>query len=534
MLAIFRQSLVAVRHITTGLLLLQLLGAADRRAEQLYKDGQKAERAGQTDRAYLLYAEAAAKDPANPMYWARAQTLRPLAAAQRSSVSLDAAAPNPNIDPSILGTITERDLEQSRTLLPPPELKAAPGRKDLDLRGSSTALFEQVAKAFHLLVVFDTAYQPKPSIRFQLADADYREALQALEAATDSFVVPAGDRLILVANDTPQKRTELDSTEAVVIPVPEPFSIQEVQEIATGVRGTFDIQRLMVDSQRRLILIRDRVSKVVMAQKVIHDLMQPKAQVAIEVELLASDQSSSLTYGLELPTSFPLVWVPNGAHNLLSTFPSGFANFLGFGGGHSQLAFGITNGSLFANATKSISTTLLRSEVVAADGEAASFHVGDKYPLVTSGYFGATTGTGQVFAPPPTFTFEDLGLVLKITPHVNGIDDISLEVEAEFKLLGSSSFNDIPVISNRKFQSKVSLAAGEWALLAGLMTETEGKTVTGIPGLSAVPFLHHTARTYDRGETLIILKPHLLSQPATEAIMTAAWVGTETRPRTQL
>jgi len=527
---------VVVRHIAAGLFLLQLLAAADRRADQLYKHAQKAERAGQTERAYLLYAEAAAKDPANAMYWARAQALRPPGFAQRATVTAEPkpAEPNANADPSILGAITDRDLQQTRTLLPPAQLKAAPGRKDLDLRGDSTALFEQVAKAFNLLVVFDSGYQPKPSMRFQLESADYREALNALEAATDSFIIPAGDRLMLVANDTPQKRTELDRTEAIVIPVPEPFAIQEVQEIATGVRGTFDIQRLTVDSQRRLILIRDRVSKVVMAQKLIQDLMKPKAQVAIEVELLASDQSSSLTYGLELPTSFPLVWVPNGAHNLLSSFPSGFANFFGFGGGHSQLAFGITDGSLFANATKAISTTLLKAEIVTSDGQPASFHVGDKYPIVTAAYLGATTGTGQVFAPPPTFTFEDLGLVLKITPHVNGVDDISLEVEAEFKLLGAGSFNDIPVISNRKFQSKVSLATGEWAVLAGLMTETDGKAITGIPGVAAIPFLRHNERNHDRGETLIVLKPHLLTLPPTESIMTAAWVGTETRPRSQL
>lgn len=523
---------MVARHIAAGLCLAHLLGAAERPAEQLYKDAQKEERAGHADRAYLLYAEAAAKNPANPLYWARAQALRPLTASAGPVAGAADTPPNP--DPSLFGTISDQDLREARQLAPPIQLKAAAGRKDFDLRGDSKALFEQVAKAFDVLVVFDTAYQPKAGLHLEVQGADYREALQALEAATNSFIIPAGDRLILVANDTTQKRTELDRTEAIVIPVPEPFSIQEVQEIAAAVRGTFDIQRLMVDTQRRLILVRDRVSKVVMAQKLIADLMKPKAQVAIEVELLASDNSSSLTYGLELPTSFPLVWVPHGERNLLSSFPAGVSNFFGFGGGHSQLAFGITNGSLFANATRSISTTLLKSEVVAADGAAASLHVGDKYPLVTSGYFGATTGTGQVFAPPPTFTFEDLGLVLKITPHVNGTEEISLEVEAEFKLLGASSFNDIPVISNRKFQSKVTLAAGEWAVLAGLMTETEGKTVAGIPGLAAIPLLRHDSRTRDRGETIILLKPHLLSLPPTESVTTAAWVGTETRPRSQL
>ena len=433
---------------------------------------------------------------------------------------------------AVLGTISDSDLAKARTLLPPPRLKASSGLKDFDLRGDARSLFEQVAKSFDLLVVFDSNYQPKSGLRFHLEQAGYREAFEALQAATESFIVPAGDKLILVANDTPQRRTELELNEAIVIPVPEPFAIQEVQEIATAVRGTLDIQKLMVDSQRRLVLIRDRASKVIMAEKLFHDLMQPKPQIAVEVELLASDQSSSLTYGLSLPTSFPLVWVPNGAKNITSSFPAGFTNFFGFGGGHSQLAVGITNGSLFANATKSFSTTLLKAEVVTSDGQAASLHVGEKYPIVTSSYLGAGSATTQVYAP--SINFEELGLILKITPHVHGLDSMTLDIEAEFKLLGALSINDIPIIHNRKFQSKVDLANGEWAVLAGLMTESESTTISGIPGVVKIPLLRHNDHSRDRGETVVLLKPHLLNLPPTEAVMRAAWVGTETRPRSQL
>jgi len=507
---------------------LCLLASAGPTAEQLFKDALKAEKSGQTVRAYLLYAEAAAADPTNISYWERAQALRPMAALMKSTESAAPQMSPDKIDRTLFGSISPQDLEKARQPLPPPELKVESGRRDFDIRGDSKSLWEQVARTLGLLVVFDTQYQPTRTIRFQLTGADYRETLRALEAATDSFLTPVSERLIFVVNDTTQKRTEFEGTAAVVIPFPETATVQELQELTVGVRGVLDIQKLMVDSQRRLILVRDRVVKVRLAEKLLQDLMRPRPQVAVEVEILAMDKTSSLSYGLTLPTAYPLVSFVKSNY-LNTSIPSGFAQFLTFGGGASLLGIGITSANLFANVAKSSSTTLLNSEIVAMDGLAASLHVGDKFPIVTNGYFGATSGTGQVFTPPPTFQFEDLGLVLKITPHIHGTDEVSMDVDAEFKLLGAGAVDGIPVISNRKYESKIRVRIGEWAVIAGLMSGSEARTITGIPGMTSVPLLRSNKVTKDDSATLIVLKPHLLNLPPTETATWRAWCGTETK-----
>jgi general secretion pathway protein D len=510
-------------------LLLCLVASAGPTPEQLFKDAQKAEKSGQTVRAYLLYAEAAAADPTNVSYWERAQALRPLASLLKSS---EPAAmpemPADKIDRTLFGTIGTRDIEQARTPLPPPQLSAVPGRRDFDIRGDSKSLWEQVAKTLGLMIVFDTQYQPTKIVRFQLTDADYRETFRALEAATDSFLTPVSERLIFVANDNPQKRTEFEGTAAVVIPFPETATVQELQELTVGVRGVLDIQKLMVDSQRKLILIRDRVVKVRLAEKLLLDLMRPRPQVAVEVEILAMDKTSSLSYGLTAPTAFPLVSFIQSKY-LSAAVPQGFTQFLTFGGGASLLGIGITSAQLFANVAKASATTLLNGEIVAMDGLPSTLHVGDKYPIITNGYFGASSGSGQVFTPPPTFTFEDLGLLLKITPHVHGDDEVSLDIDAEFKLLGAGAVDGIPIISNRKYESKIRVRNGEWAVIAGLISGSEARTITGIPGMSSVPFLRSNKVTTDHSETLIVLKPHLLILPPTETATWRAWVGTETK-----
>lgn len=510
-----------------GLILgsLALWGAT---AEQLFEQAEKAEKAGQTVRAYILFAEAAAADPDNYSYWERAQALRPMA------TLLDESGPklprtSDQLDPTLFGKISESDLEAARQPLPPAVLKAAPGRRDYLLTGDSKALWEQIAPMLNLKVAFDPAYQPTASFRFELTHADYRETLRALEAATNSFLSPISDRLIFIANDTTQKRTEFERTAAVVIPFSEADSVQELQEIATSVRGVLDAQKLMVDNARHLILIRDRVTKVRLAQMLFEDLMRPRPQVAVDVEILTTDVSSSLNYGLNLPTSFPLVSFVNKA-NLLNNIPSGFAAFMGIGGGASLLGFGVTSAELFATVAKSNSTTLLNAEVVAQDGQPASLHVGEKYPIITNEYIGSTSVTsGTVFAPPPTFNFEDLGLVLKVTPHIHGVDEVGLEIDAEFKVLGATTGNGIPVIGSTKYESKVSVMTGEWAVLAGLMTASEARTITGIPIISYIPLLRSNMVTRDNGETVIVLKPHILRLPPTETRTWKAWTGSETR-----
>jgi general secretion pathway protein D len=504
-------------------------------ASALFQDGEKAELAGQTGRAYQLYFEAATKDPTRPEYWAKAMALRPQL---NASVQSGGSAPKPPsgpIDPALFGTITDRDLADARRLLPPTELKASSERRDFDLRGDAKSLFEKVAQAFDLIVVFDSNFQTGQPIRFQLTDADYRETLYALQSATNSFVVPAGERLMLVANDSPQRRQELESTAAVVIPTPEAFNMQDLQEIATAVRSTLDITRLVVDNQKQMVLIRDRVSKVRIAEKLFRDLLQPRTKVAIEVQLLSMDESSSLKYGLALPTAYPLVSLGNLPKYLMQSFPAGA--LLTFGGGASLLGLGVADSSLFATVSKSNSTSLMEAEIVTLDNQPATLHVGDKYPIPSNLYTvsnGTNSSSGQGFTPPATFTFEDLGLILKITPHVHGMEGMTLEVEAEVKLLGAGAVNGIPVISSRKFQSKVNVMDGEWAIVAGLMGSSEANMISGLPGLHLIPMLRTTQRDRTHNDSLIVLKPHLLSVPSTEQPVSNTWVGTETRPRPQM
>ena len=515
-------------------MLAAALAVQGQSAGELYVLARQAEKKGEFAKAYLYYAQAAAVEPQTREYWSRAQSLQTKALTQSPLKPKPASAGEiEDDDPALTGSISEADLREARRPLPPTELQADKSRKSFDLKGDAKTLWLEITKAFGLDAVFDGDYQPPSGLRFQVDDVDYRDALRAMEAATGSFLVPLGPKLVFVAKDTPQKRTDAEPTVALVIPIPEPVSIQEAQEMARSVQQAMEIQRFVIDSARRLVLLKDRVSKARPAQLLFEQLLRHRPQVVLEVELLDLNSKTSSSFGLSLPSQFALVDFGRLRKNILPTTPAGFARFLTFGGGKTFLGLGIADAQLFASMTRSSADTLLRATLRSVDGQPASLHVGDKYPIMSQSYSSMTPGAGQGFSFPPTFTFEDLGLVLKITPKIHGGGEVSLEVEGEFKVLTGTAANGIPVVANRKFNSKVRLADGEWAVVTGLMSSNESRSLTGIAGLSGVPILgplmSQHGRDKSNSSTLLVIKPRVIDPPATQEPAPAFWVGSETR-----
>ncbi len=501
-------------------------------AARLFDAGEKAARAGDSLQAYLLYSQAAQIEPGNSLYAQRQAALRMAPAlSQPARIAMDPAIETVEAELKSEGIVTSVELAAAA----PPTLAPVPGRFNFDLKGPAQTLFEKVAGAYGIQVVFDGAYtEPAGSVTFRIEDATAAEALRALEAATDSFLVPLGGHLVIVARDNPQKRTELMPVMAVAAPIPERLTVQEAQELATAVQQTLEIRRSSLDAVKRVVYFRDTVPKVLAARQMFANLSRGRAQIEVDLEFVSVGRTSTLSYGLALPTSASIVDFGKSFNNVPAV-TSG--NFFLFGGGATLLGVGIANATLFATISKSSTQTMLASQIVALDGQASTLHVGDHYPVVTGSFSGASAAQTQSQSLSPSVSFEDLGLVLKMTPTVHEDMEVTLDLDAQFKNLGTGSFNGIPVIDSRQYQGKVRLKEGEWAVVAGLVSTADSETPTGVAGLSSLPwigglFTHHT-KEHNRSEILLLLKPHLVSLPPWEDVTPPLWVGTDTRPATQ-
>lgn len=119
--------------------------------------------------------------------------------------------------------------------------------------------------------------------------------------------------------------------------------------------------------------------------------------------------------------------------------------------------------------------------------------------------------------PYPGSEYEDIGLKIKTTPSVHGNGEVTLQMDYEIKSLAGSSFNGIPVISNRKLTQTIRLKDGQTSIVAGLLDREETKTLTGLPGFAQIPGTNYIAGSHNNSfkdtELLILITPRLMRNP---------------------
>lgn len=185
-----------------------------------------------------------------------------------------------------------------------------------------------------------------------------------------------------------------------------------------------------------------------------------------------------------------------------------------------RLSSGVSFAAILqAIGTHSDSDLLSTPSILTLDNEEATIIVGQNVPFRTGSF--TTTGTGAQ-NPFTTIQREDVGITLRVIPHIHDGDAVRLEVEQEVSSVesgaqvGDQSFSDI-VTNKRTIRTTILADDGQTIVLGGLIQDDIQESGRKVPFLGDLPLAGRLFRSTSSERTkrnlLVFLRPTILRTP---------------------
>jgi len=159
---------------------------------------------------------------------------------------------------------------------------------------------------------------------------------------------------------------------------------------------------------------------------------------------------------------------------------------------------------------------LSRPYILASDNQEATITVGQEVPFIRNS---RTTETGQTIN---TIEYEDVGIILTVTPHINPEGLVILDVVPEISTITDTTVPisetvNATVYAKRSATTQVAIYNGQTIVIGGLMEDRIIDAVRKVPLLGDIPLLgelfKHTSKDKIKTELLIFLTPHVAERP---------------------
>jgi Flp pilus assembly secretin CpaC len=382
-----------------------------------------------------------------------------------------------------------------------PELQPLSRKQDLNLRGDTKTVYEQLGQLFGIKIVFDPELAAR-TVRLHADNVDFTTALKVLRAETGTFSRPLTSTLLFVAQDTLEKRRQYAAEAEQTFVLPESVGTEEMTELVRVLREMTGATRVQLDSQSHALSIRDTPERLALAGEIIRQSEKARGEILLEIEILEVDRNKARTLGLLPPSSAELISLtPSLISQLrqakdISTLVTLLASIFGNGSNSGRAGSSLNLSSLIPPLTVvggGKTTFLLTLPAIAAqfsdaltlvhsgrqillraqDGKPASFFVGDRFPItlsLLSGSLGASS-----FVPGPTNS------ILPSTSYNVGHGPIALTA-ADFRNVGQLDIAVVNEIDN-SLTILVNQGAGTFLASTGSpipLGTTTGRTVPAI------------------------------------------------------
>lgn len=268
------------------------------------------------------------------------------------------------------------------------------------------------------------------------------------------------------------------------------------------------------ESQNALVIMADP-AQVRSLENIVRQLDQPRSQVLIHAAIVEISGDIVNTLGVQWGVNsgnaqggitFPGTNIQIGAlTDSSTTLPEGAVL---------QLGNDRFNALISALASDTNNNVLSTPSLLTLDNQEAEILVGQNVPFKTGSY----TGTGESSQNPfTTVTRQDIGISLKIKPHINDGSSLRLEVEQENSEIAPSlmGVDSTDLITNKRALKSTILAEdGEIIVIGGLIKDSVRTQVSGVPLLRSIPYLGALFRwnkdTHTKTNLMVFLRPTIV------------------------
>ncbi len=161
---------------------------------------------------------------------------------------------------------------------------------------------------------------------------------------------------------------------------------------------------------------------------------------------------------------------------------------------------------------KDKSNLLSAPHIATLEGEEASIVVGTNIPIPIYER-NEETGSMEITG----YEEKETGIVLRVTPHIVGVQKIMLRLHPEVSELTGQFVgpnNERPITSSREAETTITVRDGDTVIMAGLIRENIVEQDHKVPLLGYIPFLgapfRYKSSTVDRTELIIFVTPRII------------------------
>jgi general secretion pathway protein D len=167
--------------------------------------------------------------------------------------------------------------------------------------------------------------------------------------------------------------------------------------------------------------------------------------------------------------------------------------------------------------------------LITMNNEEAEVKVTQEIPLITGSFSSSTASTAGTTSPFTTIQREEVGTILKVTPHINEGNSVQLKIEQEDSSPGAKLTDSADISTNkRSIKTTVLIEDGGIIVLGGLISDSVTESEDRVPGLGAIPIIGNLFKSRSgsrqKKNLLVFIRPQIMRDAdATESTSEAAY-----------